>query len=491
VNQLADGTLSPAFVNLNAPATGWQDTLNYNLGIYAQDRWTIDNLTINAGIRLDFLNSSTEPFLLGPHPWLPNRNRQFDGVEDVPNWKDVNPRLSAAYDIFGNGRTALKGSISRGVQQESIGIARLNNPGNTVSTTTARTWTDSDNDFFPDCDLVNRDANGECGGYLNQNFGIAVPGTVYDRSIMEGWGVRPWNYEFSLGVQHEVVPRVSASFGYFRRVGGNFWATDNEALARTDFTEYSATIPSSGGPSGVDPVPGAGGTVTGLFDPNINVPARSVVYNADRYGEQLQHWDGVDLTVDARLQNGLTLQGGVSTGKTMTDNCDVVDDLPEALSVAGVIQSKSYCHFETPYLPQWKANASYLLPWYGIRVSGTFQSLPGPQLGATNIYSNTSTNPANNRLTATTLPRPYTLAQQNVQTVTPGTFYGDRLNQVDLRLTKIVSVGRSRIDLNVDFFNAFNSDAVIAENGAFGPAWRRPLTVIQPRFVKFGARWDF
>ena len=487
VNQLADGTLSPAFVNLNAPATGWQDTLNYNLGLYAQDRWTIDRLTLNGGIRLDFLNSSTEPFLLGPHPWLPNRNRQFEGLEDVPNWKDVNPRVSAAYDIFGNGRTALKGSISRGVQQESIGIARLNNPGNTVSTTTARTWTDSDNDFFPDCDLINRDANGECGGYLNQNFGIAVPGTVYDRSIMEGWGARPWNYEFSLGIQHELLPRVSASFGYFRRLGGNFWATDNEALARTDFTQYSATVPTTGGPTapGAPTLPNAGATVTGLFDPNINVPSRNVVYDAERYGEQLQHWDGVDLTVDARLRNGLTLQGGVSTGKTMTDNCDVVDDLPEALSVAGVIQSAAYCHFESPYLPQWKGLASYTLPWYGIRVSGTFQSLPGPQLGATNIYNNT------NRTTLTTLSRPFTLAQQNVQVVTPGSFYGDRLNQIDLRFTKIVSLGNSRIDLNVDFYNAFNSDAVIAENGAFGPNWRRPQTVIQPRFVKFAARWDF
>ena len=106
-------------------------------------------------------------------------------------------------------------------------------------------------------------------------------------------------------------------------------------------------------------------------------------------------------------------------------------------------------------------------------------------LTATNVYNNT------NRLTSTTLGRPFTLAQQTVNMIYPGTFYGDRLNQIDLRLTKIVNVGRGRIDLNVDFYNAFNSDAVILENAAFGPAYRRPLTVIQPRFVKFAARWDF
>jgi hypothetical protein len=504
VNQVGN-TLVPAFVNLNAPATGWQDTLDYNLGIYAQDRWTIDRLTLSGGVRLDFLNSSTEPFVLGPHTWLPNRNTPIAGVKDVPNWKDINPRISAAYDLFGNGKTALKGSLSRGVQQESIGIARLNNPGNTVATTNGfnpnngRSWTDTDNDFFPDCDLTNPALNGECGPNLNPNFGRAVPVTLYDRSIMEGWGVRPWNYEFSVGLQHEVLPRVSASFGYFRRINGNFWATDNLALTRSDFTQYSATVPTTGGPAGI-PLPSGSSTISGLFDPNINLPSGcdpanptqvaagftcNVVFNADRYGTQQQHWDGVDFSMDARLQSGLTLQGGVSTGRTMTDNCDVVDDLPEALNVAGVIQSSAFCHFESPYLPQYKALASYTLPWYGVRVSGTFQSLPGPQLGATRVYNNT------NRVTDTTLGRPYTLAQQNVQLVEPGTFYGDRLNQIDLRFTKIVNVGRGRIDLNVDLYNAFNSDAVIAEIGAFGPAWRRPLTVIQPRFVKFAARWDF
>ena len=58
------------------------------------------------------------------------------------------------------------------------------------------------------------------------------PGTRYDRAIMDGWGVRPWNWEFSAGVQHEIMPRLSASFGYFRRIQGNFFVMDNEALRR-------------------------------------------------------------------------------------------------------------------------------------------------------------------------------------------------------------------------------------------------------------------
>jgi hypothetical protein len=183
----------------------------------------------------------------------------------------------------------------------------------------------------------------------------------------------------------------------------------------------------------------------------------------------------------------------VSTGKTVFDNCEIAAQVPETLTgLAGVLGAPaagvlpiSYCHQETGFIPQYKGLASYTLPWYGIRVSGTLQSLPGPALLAQNIYNNA------NRVASTTLGRPFTLAQANANLASPGDQYGDRLNQIDLRLTKIVNVGRGRLDLNVDFFNAFNSDAVITEISAFGPAFRRPTTVIQPRFVKFGARWDF
>jgi len=197
------------------------------------------------------------------------------------------------------------------------------------------------------------------------------------------------------------------------------------------------------------------------------------------------------------LRNGLFLQGGFSTGKSMSDNCEIIDDVPEALTLGGPagIQApvttatgllpSSYCHQETPYLTQFKGLVSYNLPWWGIRVSGTLQSLPGPQIIATNIYNNA------NRTTTTTLARPFTNAQANVSLIEPASEYGDRLNQIDLRFTKIVDVGHGRIDFNVDLYNAFNSDAVIGELGTFGPVWRLPTTIIQPRFVKFAARWDF
>ncbi|HEY1309086.1 MAG TPA: carboxypeptidase regulatory-like domain-containing protein [Vicinamibacterales bacterium] len=487
----------PAFVFIQAPPYGYQNNLNYNLGIYAQDRWTISRMTLSGGLRFDFLNESTEPFTLGPHRWLPNRNVHYDAVKNVPNWKDINPRVSAAYDVFGTGRTAIKASASRSVLQNSISLAAANNPAATVRTQTQRVWTDSNGDFVPQCDLTNGAANGECLAWTFADFGSAVPGTRYDPAIMQGWGVRPYNWEFSAGVQQEVMPRLSVSVGYFRRVYGNFNVVDNEALGPGDFTQYSVTIPTT--TTKVGTLPDAGSTLGGLFDPNINPAPRNVVKDAAVFGKEQSHWNGIDVNVDARLRNGLFLQGGVSTGKTMFDYCDIIDDVPEALTwgalpaaVTGPVAPLAtttpagFCHQDTGFIAQYKALASYTLPWYAIRVSGTLQSIPGPQIVANNIYNNT------NRTTLTTLNRPFTLGQATVNLIEPGSLWGDRLNQIDLRLTKIVNVGRGRVDLNVDFFNAFNSDAVTLENAAFSAAaWRLPLTVIQPRFVKFGARWDF
>jgi hypothetical protein len=485
----------PAFVFIQAPAYGYQNNLNYNLGIYAQDRWTVNRMTLSGGIRLDMLNESTSAFTLGPHRWLPNRNTFYEAVEDVPNWKDINPRGSVAFDLFGNGKTALKGSASRAVMQNSIALANANNPATTVQTQTQRTWSDANGNFTPDCVLTNGAANGECGPWVVPSFGTSLPGTRYDRAIMEGWGVRPYNWEFSAGIQQEVIPRLSVSAAWFRRIYGNFNILDNEALSASDFTRFSVLAPSTSTPGGT--LPNAGQWIDGLYDPNILVAPNNVIKDASVFGETVSHWSGFDISVDARLRNGLFLQGGVSSGKDLYDYCDIVDDVPEALTnpagqaitsplytAPGVMIPAGNCRQETPFLTQWKGLASYTLP-YGIRVSGTFQSLYGPPLVATSIYNNA------NRATTTTLPRPFTAGQANVNLFEPVSEYGDRLNQIDLRFTKIVNLGRGRLDLNVDIFNAFNSDAVIGELGAFGPAWRLPLTVIQPRFVKFGARYDF
>ena len=170
-----------------------------------------------------------------------------------------------------------------------------------------------------------------------------------------------------MGLQQELVPRVSASVGYFSRVYGNFFVQDNENLSKSDFTQYSVMVPNltAFGAKGTEGMglPATDSVVTGLFDPNVLVAPRNVIKSADDFGKQQHHWNGVDFSVDARLRNGLFLQGGLSTGKQMTDNCDIIDDVPEAQTVnaaagippqvtatgANTITPASFCHQETPF----------------------------------------------------------------------------------------------------------------------------------------------
>jgi hypothetical protein len=152
----------------------------------------------------------------------------------------------------------------------------------------------------------------------DQNFGKPTPSTTIDPAILDGYGVRPYNWEFSAGVQQQLAPRVSVDIGYFRRWFGNFAVTDNRALAATDFTAFTVTAPVD------NRLPDGGGDVVSeLYDANKIVASDNYFTFASNYGEQIQQWNGIDLTVNARMQGGLLLQGGLSTGKTTTDSCEI------------------------------------------------------------------------------------------------------------------------------------------------------------------------
>jgi hypothetical protein len=127
--------------------------------------------------------------------------------DDVPNWKDLNPRVGAAYDVFGNGRTAIKGGINRYVAGASTTVASTF--GQAANFSTTRTWTDANRDFVPNCDLNSPAANGECARMDSQALGQPAFFRSFDPNFVGGWGTRPYNWSMGLAVQQEVAPRVS------------------------------------------------------------------------------------------------------------------------------------------------------------------------------------------------------------------------------------------------------------------------------------------
>jgi hypothetical protein len=493
-------------VTIFAPPGIYTSNLDYDAGIYAQDRWTMKRLTLTGALRLDVQKESYNASTIGPTLYLPNRATQTIPGADVTNWKDINPRFGAAYDVFGNGHTAIKVSAARGVQGETIATAALLNPGASFATSTAINVTDGvggPKDNIPQCNFANPLANGECGPWLTPSFGSALPLTQQDPATLNGWMKRPWNWEFSAGVQQQISPRVSAGITYFRRIYGNFVVTDNTATVASDYTQYSLTVPN-------DPrISTAGQTLT-FYDVNPVLKSgasglTTTNYNtfASNYGDMFQHWNGFDLTATSRLAGGVTANGGVTFGKALFDDCAVSAVLPEML-YSPTVSPIQMCHFESGWAPQFKLLGSYILPWQSIRISGTFQSLPGPVRQASVLYTQAQVQAALGRVATIAGNKSVNAIEPAFPLAIPpgvgtpgllGTDFGDRLNQLDMRFSKIFKFGSSQLDANFDIYNALNSDAVLSEQSAYsgtnGGAWLLPTTVLQGRIIKFGVRWDF
>ena len=162
-----------------------------------------------------------------------------------------------------------------------------------------------------------------------------------------------------MSVQHEVLPRVSVEVGYFRRWFQGFIVTDNLAVAPSDFEQFSVTAPLD------SRLPGGGGyTVGPLYDvnPALFGVTNNYITSSDNYGDQYQRFNGLDFNVNARPRNGLTVQGGFSGGKSMSDNCEIRAKLPE------IAPLNPFCHVETGYLPQYKLLGSYIVPKVDVQV---------------------------------------------------------------------------------------------------------------------------
>jgi hypothetical protein len=348
-----------------------------------------------------------------------------------------------------------------------------------------RTWTDANKNFVPDCDLLNPLANGgECGAISDSTFGGLRPSTSYDPATLSGWRSRPADWEFSTSVQRQLVPRVGVDIGYYRRWYTNQTVTQNLAVAATDFTPFSITAP-------LDPrLPGGGGNLLGGFynlNPNKVGAVNNYITFADNFGGLIEHWNGFDATVNLRLPSAIVLQGGLSAGRTSTDSCAIVTNYLGAITAAspiGAVQSTEMCKLQTPFLTQVKLLGTYTVPKVAVRVAATFQSFPGPLIAANYVAGNAQVQPS--------LGRPLSGGAANVtlNLVAPGTLYADRINELDLRLSKLLRVGRVRASANVDLANALNTNGVLVQNNSFA-TWQVPQNIVNARLFKISVQFDF
>jgi hypothetical protein len=477
--------------------------LKMNLGVFVQDQWTIQRLTLNLGLRYSYFDAFVPAQTIrGPlndendkrvpegrdslflSPELGPDGIVFDRVNHVPQWSDWTPRVGAAFDVFGNGKTAVKSSLGRYVAIEGLtGIPRFNAAGRRLATTARRDWTDTNGNYRIDCQLANGLANGECGQVNNLNIGKLVSSTTYAEDVL--LDNRQYNWQGSVSVQQELLPGVALNVGYFRTWHGNFQVTANTALTAADFDSFCVTVPTDARLGDT-----SGKQICGLFDEK---PAKfgltnDVITQAANFGEQTEVFDGVDIGMNARLGRGAVVQGGASFGRTVTDDCDVQAGNPQISNNPYIVgeDPNIFCHEVNSNQAQVKFAGNYPLPFWGLEASATYQNNPGIVIDATRNFTRAEVQ--------SSLGRRLNDSNVAVTIIKPYSEFGDRISQLDLRLTKRINVGRARIRGQFDIYNLTNSGTILGQSASYGTSgatWQQPTNILGGRLFKFGVQFEY
>jgi Carboxypeptidase regulatory-like domain len=525
---IANGNVQYTFRN-GTPISILQRTTPYleldrtdELGIFAQDQWRIKRLTLNYGVRFDYVNGYVPvqempgtpdekfydrfPGVPAVNPWVGTRT--FDAVDRIPNWQDINPRFGAAYDVFGNGRTALKYSLGRYVAKTNVDVAVLLNPNTTAVNTATRAWTDANGNYYPDCNLGNFTANGECGAISDQNFGRQNPRALqWSEEVRED--NRDNNWDMSAEIQHEVTRAVSVNGGYYFNNGGYFRnvdsiqrVTDNERVAPSDFDQFCVTAPTDAR------LPNGGGyQICGLsaIKPSAFGLSQPVVKATSNFGSDIRrnHYFGIGL--NARLPRGMRLGGGFDAGRSTKDQCFAVDSLGLASFAAGgvsgsgyqlgnygwntstTINGKNTCKITVPLAAtaMVKLNGSVPIK-YGITFSGIYQDMPGQVVEAVWAAPLSAVTPGLGR------PLAGNVQAFTVPLVSPYDMLEERIRRLDLRVSKTFKLPRKfNLQINLDAYNALHNDAIQVVNTTYGANWLQPVTVLDPRLLQISGQLTF
>jgi hypothetical protein len=469
-------------------------------GAFAQDQWTLKRLTVNAGLRLELYHGSVRNGdTSGPNQYV--GFQQWTGLSNVPNWKDLTPRLGVAYDVFGTGKTAIKGTFSKYVVNDANAFQALVNPIG-FNLTTTRNWTDSNpNDFaggqyvgngVPSCNLANPSANGDCGSISNTAFATAATTTHIDPAYQSGWGVRAYDWERGVSIQQQVTPQLSVNFAYTKRTFGNFIVTDNLAVRPSDYDQYCVTAPT-------DPRLGSvsGSQVCGLYDLSPAARARTpnnLVTPSAKFGTQTESWQGIDLLFNARLPHSTVLSGGLNNGTagTLLSGTGGTMNSSSACFVYNSPQLR-FCDVRAPWRSDVRIVASTAL-WWGLTGAITMLSEPGSVITA--AYTVTNANIGKTVQFVDPARTTFSGGSATVALVAPDTLFNDRLNQIDIRLAKTFGMGSVRGSnvkgrLTLDIGNLLNASTAQLQNNTYGGSWLKPVAILQPRVFKPGLLIEF
>lgn len=449
--------------------------------VYAMDSWTMGRLTINPGIRFDRLTGGPEASSMAAGRFLPART--VPASSPVPAFNDFSPRLSAVYDLFGNAKTALKVSVNKYLRQYASNYFYPYSP--VSQTLDTRNWFD--------CDLVpgtstcsglalatNRDdiaQNNELGPSQNRLFGL-----VADRRADPNLQ-REYNWDYSVGVQHELLPRVSVTGGWYYSKSYDVQRSQNRARAVSDYTSFTTTNPLDN-------------TSITIF--NLNPAKLGIVDIVDVNSDiNTRLYSGYELSIQARHPNGGMVLFGWSAEQTRDVLCDTenANELRFCDQTGALFQNLGAVS-GIPYVHEFKLAGSYQLP-YGFLAGASFLSYPGATTGAPGTAQvpagGFSGGPLNViwAVPPAVFPGGARTEVVNARLIGPGEKYLKRWNQLDLSFKRSFAFGRYDIQPAVELYNVTNSSVVLNQIQTFGPTLDRATQIIQGRFVKLGAMVKF
>jgi hypothetical protein len=570
----------PSSVVINTGAGKVAERLNTH-AFFAQDQWTFKRLTLSGALRYDRATSHYGSTCVGPDVFVPADLAFCTGEHDGVSFNDVSPRWGVVYDLFGTGRTAIKFNYGKYLGQAALtGVYANANPARRTVNSVTVNWDDLNGNRIVDCDIAgmleaarSRHANGitnpntvsggpECASFTagseTQRFGRnpfvldaegSLPGlgltqcgltfgvrpevldycAAYGESLIDGWGRRDYRWQSGLGIQHELLPRLSVEVTWNRRRTSNVMVTDrlnqgcDRFLAGTDvrtcnemFLNY--THPDYHFYSYVAPqdprLPGGGGyRVTGLNTGN-NAQTATGPQVQTFMEERKSTWHGIDTNFVWRGPRGLRLNGGTSSGYSNLNTCYAELDNPNVRGRDG--DYRGGCDSLSPWNTRINGTVSFVIPWVDVLTSGVFQGFRGVSRSA-NVQdvhkSQVQWEPGSVSRLNDACRAPVAVegtgcfgvdrntATQDINVLMPNELFGERIMLFDLKLAKNIRFAGRRLTVGVDVFNVLNSDAITGynntyilpqdlEEGDVNP-WGEPTSLVSPRFAQFSLQFDF
>ena len=481
--------------------------VNADLGMFAQDTWHIKRLSVTGGLRFEYQKSSIEPSAIGAGRFIGARSFPRINCETIKGlgcWKTWAPRLGLVYDLFGNGKTAVKGGFGRYNTPVATTYLTLVNPM-AVSTDT-RTWTDKDPSCVPSQPCPHQATNGdgiaqdwEIGPSTNANFGKLASLPKFNPDF-----AREYNLQYSAGVQHQIRNNMSVSFNWFRRTNYSGTYIQNRAVDPVaDWTPFTLT----------NPLNGEQITAFNLKPTKFGLPADLYQTNGDQ-DLRRNTYTGYEFGVIARLPHGGHFFGGWTIDRVTDIACDASANTAfdgNNLTNGAINDPNSlrFCNESglIPFRHEFKAIGSMPL-WWKFELSMAWQDAPEPLKYVNWTLSRTSKYPTDCTVTGCTpggavfaSPTFLTNSQLTIPLVAPGSRFMDRLNQFDIGLRRtFVIKDKFRIQAQADMFNVNNSHAVLLETQALGTSVKpyvegglggTPQSLLQPRLLRLALQFHF